>query len=107
MDAPRQELFVRSFKFVAVLLVSRKIDFLCVRTERQIKLYHPTQMIGYSTCPKTLLVNISVFLEVCHHKRDITTVKRSQWILSGSGGMCVVPKALILPIRPHVGKYHK
>ena len=39
VDAPRRELFVCSFKSVVALLVSRRIDFLCVHTRCPIQLY--------------------------------------------------------------------
>ena len=39
MNAPRWELFIRIFKSVVALLVSRQIIFLCVGTRRPIQLY--------------------------------------------------------------------
>ena len=39
LDAPRRELFIRIFKFVVVLSVSRQINFVCVCTGRPIQLY--------------------------------------------------------------------
>ena len=39
MDAPRRELFIRIFKSVVAILVSRQINFVCVRTGRPIQLY--------------------------------------------------------------------
>ena len=39
MDAPRREFFIRKYiQFVVALLVSRQINFLCVRTGRPIQL---------------------------------------------------------------------
>ena len=44
--------------------------------------YHTTPPMGCPTCPKTLLTNMLVLLEVYHPTRDITIVKHSKWILS-------------------------